>query len=117
MEREGSIESRFARFVPKLAEDGGKLGVHFLLIGSVEFGGSSVLGNARGRWSLEKKSGLGNMLVSLINLDMLQSSQLFGHYLLIVGVRLFVKNGECLTKRWDFFGERTRLGLLGLSLQ
>ncbi len=109
MEHKGSIELRFARFVPKLAEDGGKLGVYFLLIGSVKFGGSSARGDAPGRWSLEKKSRLGNELDSIINQDMLQSSRLFGHYLLVVGVRLFVKNSECITnngisleKEWDW---------------
>jgi hypothetical protein len=40
---------------------------------------------------------------------MLQSSRLFGHYLLIIGIRLFVKNRECITnngisseKEWDW---------------
>ncbi len=67
VEREGSVESRFAQFVPKLAEDGGKLRVHFLLIGSVEFGGISALGNTHGRRSSEKKSGLGGELVSVVD--------------------------------------------------
>jgi hypothetical protein len=67
VERKGSIELQFARFVTKFAKDGGKLGVHFLLIGSVKFGGSSVLGDARRHRSLEKKSGLGNKLISIIN--------------------------------------------------
>jgi hypothetical protein len=67
VEREGSVELWFTRFVPKLAEVGGKLGVHFLLIGSIKFGGRLALGNMRGCQSLEKKSSLGNELVSLIN--------------------------------------------------
>jgi hypothetical protein len=109
VECEGSVESRFTRFVPKLAEDGGKLEVHFLLIGSVKFGGSLALGNAPRRRSLEKKSGLGNKLVSVVNRDILQSSLLFGHYLLVVGIRLFVKTSKCVTndrisleKEWDW---------------
>jgi hypothetical protein len=41
-----------------------------------------------------------------------QSSWLFGHYLLVIGVRLFVKNSKCVTKDrislekeqdWDFW--------------
>ncbi len=97
MEREGSIESRFARFVPKLVEDSGKLGVHFLLIGSVKFGRSMALGKACRHRSLEKKSRLGDKLISIFDQDVLQSSRLFKHYLLVVGVRLFVENGECVT--------------------
>jgi hypothetical protein len=65
VECKGSIESWFARFVQKLTEDGRKLGVHFLLISSVKFGGSLALGEARGCRSLEKKSGLGNELLML----------------------------------------------------
>jgi hypothetical protein len=112
VEHKGSIELRIAWFVPKLAKDGGKLGVHFLLIGAVKFGGSLALGDARGRWSLEKKSGLGDKLVSVVNQDVLQSSRLFGHYLLVVGVRLFVENSEWVTNDrislekesdWDFW--------------
>ncbi len=109
MECKSSIELRFARFVPKLAEDGSKLGLHFLLIGSVKFGGSLALGNVHGRRSLEKKSGLGDKLVSVVVHDVLQSSRLFGHYLLVVGVRLFVENSKCVTndgisleKEWDW---------------
>jgi hypothetical protein len=94
MERKGSIELRFARFIPKLMEDGGKLGVHFLSIGSIELGRSLALGDAGGCWSLEKKSGLGNELFSVVTQDVLQSSWLFGHYLLVVGIRLFVKNSK-----------------------
>ncbi len=97
VERKGSVELRFARFVPKLTEDGGKLGVHFLSIGSVEFGRSTALREARGCRSLEKKSGLSNKLVSIIDRDVLQSSRLLGHYLLVVSIRLFVKNGKCVT--------------------
>ncbi len=112
MERKGSFESRFARFILKLAEDGGKLGVHFLSIGSVKFGRSLVLGNVRGCLSSEKKSGLGNKFVSIVNRVMLQSSWLFGHYLLVLGLRLFVKNSKCITNDrislekegdWDFW--------------
>jgi hypothetical protein len=41
-----------------------------------------------------------------------QSSRLFGHYLLFIGIRLFVKNSECITndgislekeRDWDFW--------------
>ncbi len=67
VERKGSVELRFAWFIPKLVENGSKLGVHFLSIGSVKFGGSLVLGNVRGRRSLEKKSRLGNKIVSVID--------------------------------------------------
>jgi hypothetical protein len=42
MECKGSVELRFARFSLKLAEDSGKLGVHFLTIDSIKFGGSSA---------------------------------------------------------------------------
>jgi hypothetical protein len=38
---------------------------------------------------------------------MLQSSRLFGHYLLVVGVRLFVKNSECVTNN-GIFSEKER---------
>jgi hypothetical protein len=96
VECEGSVESLFAQFITKLMEDGGKLGVHFLSISSVNFGRSFALGDARGCRSLEKKSGLGDKLVSIVKQDMSQSSQLFGHYLLIVGIRLFVENSECI---------------------
>jgi hypothetical protein len=43
---------------------------------------------------------------------MLQSSRLFEHYLLIIGIRLFVENRECVTNNgissekesdWDFW--------------
>ena len=66
----------------------------------------------RGRRSLEKKSGLGDKLVCVVNRDVLQSSRLFGHYLLIVSIRLFVKNSKCITNDrislekegdWDFW--------------
>ncbi len=112
VECEGSVESWFTRFVPKLAEDGGKLGVHFLLMGSVKFGGHSALSNTHRCQSLEKKSGLNNELVGVVNWDVLQSSQLFGHYLLVVSIRLFAKNSECITndgvslekeREWDFW--------------
>jgi hypothetical protein len=97
MECKGSVESRFAQFVPKLAEDGSKLMVHFLTIDSVKFSESLAFGNARGRQSTDKKSGISNKLVSIVNQDVLQSLRLFGHYLLVVGVRLFVENSECVT--------------------
>ncbi len=96
MECEGSVETRFTRFVPKLAEDRGKLRIHFLTINFVKFGGSSAYGNARGRRSMNKKSGLGNKLINIVNRDMPQSSRLFRHYLLVVGIRLF-KNSKCVT--------------------
>ncbi len=67
MECKGSIDSRFARFVPKLVEDSSKLGVHFLTINFIKFGGSLAYGNARGSWSMDKKSGLGDKLVSVID--------------------------------------------------
>jgi hypothetical protein len=95
VECEGSVEMRFSRFIPKLAEDSGKLGIHFLTINSVKFGGSLAYRNARGHWSTNKKSGLGNKLVNVINQNVLQSSRLFGHYLLVVGIRLF-KNSKCV---------------------
>jgi hypothetical protein len=112
VEREGSVESRFARFVPKLKENGSKLGVHFLLIGSVKFSRSLALGNACGCQSLVKKSRLSNKLVSIIDQDVLQSPRIFGPYLLVVGARLFAKNGKCITndrissekeQDWDFW--------------
>jgi hypothetical protein len=96
VECKGSIESWFARFVPKLAEDSSKLRVHFLTIDFVKFGGSLEYRNSRGSWSTDEKSRLGNKLVSAVNQDVLQSSWLFGHYLLVVGVRLF-ENRECIT--------------------
>ncbi len=64
-------------------------------------------GNAHGCRSLEKKSGLGDKLVSVFNQDVSESSRLFGHYLLVVGIRLFtqfVMNDEIsLEKEWDFW--------------
>jgi hypothetical protein len=93
-------------------EDGGKLGVHFLLFGSVKFGGSLALGNAHGRWSSEKKSRLGSKLVCIVDQDVSQSFRLFRHYLLLVSVRLFVENSKCVTngrislekeRDWDFW--------------
>ncbi len=74
MECEGSIEPRFARFVLKLAEDSGKLGVHFLVINSIKFGGSLAYDNARGHRSMNKKSGLGDKLVNIVDQDVSQSS-------------------------------------------
>jgi hypothetical protein len=97
MECKDSVESWFAWFVSKLMEDGGKLRVHFLTIDFIKFGRSSAFGNARGHWSTDKKSGLGDKLVSVVNRDMSQSLRLFGHYLLVVGIRLFVENSECVT--------------------
>jgi hypothetical protein len=67
MECKGSIESQFARFVPKLAEDSSKLGVHFLTINSIEFGGSLAYGNEHGSRSMDKKSRIGNKLVSIVD--------------------------------------------------
>jgi hypothetical protein len=99
----------FARFVTKLPEDGGKLGVHFLLISSVKFGRSLAYGDMRRCRSSEKKSRLSSKLVSVFDQDVLEGSWLFGHYLLVVGIRLFVKNSKCITnnrifleKEWDF---------------
>jgi hypothetical protein len=60
-------QSLFTRFVMKLVEDGSKLGVHFLSIGLVKFGGSLVHGDARGRRSLGKKSRLGDKLISIFD--------------------------------------------------
>jgi hypothetical protein len=93
VECEGSVETQFARFVPKLAEDSGKLGIHFLMINSINFGGSLAYSNARGHRSTNKKSGLGNKLVNIVNQDVSQSSRLFWHYLLVVGIRL-LENSE-----------------------
>jgi hypothetical protein len=67
VECEGSVESRFAWFVPKLVKGSGKLGVHFPTINSVKFGRSSEYGNARGSRSMDKKSGVGNELVSIVD--------------------------------------------------
>jgi hypothetical protein len=67
MECKGSIELWFDWFVPKLGQDSGKLGVHFLTINSVEFGGSLGYGNVRGSLSMDKKSGLGDKLISVID--------------------------------------------------
>ncbi len=67
MECKGSVESWFTRFVPKLAEDSGKLGVHFLMIDSVKFDGSLAYSNACGSQSMDKKSGLGDNLISVAN--------------------------------------------------
>jgi hypothetical protein len=96
VECKGSVELRFAWFVPKLTEDSGKLGVHFLTIDSIELGGSLAYGNAHGHWSTNKNSRLSNNLVNIVNQDVSQSLWLFGHYLLVVGVRL-LKNSECIT--------------------
>jgi hypothetical protein len=94
VECKGSVESWFGRFVLKLTEDNGMLGVHFLTINSIKFSGSLAYGNAHGRRSTNKKSGLGNKLVNVVDRDVLLSSRLFGHYLLVVGVR---QNSECVT--------------------
>jgi hypothetical protein len=53
----------------------------------------------RGRRAINKKSGLGNKLVNVIDQDVLQSLWLFGHYLLVLGIRLF-KNSKCVTNDW-----------------
>ncbi len=97
MECKGSVESRFTRFVPKLAEDSGKLGVHFLTINSIKFVGSLAYGNTHRSWSTNKKSGLGKELVSVVDQDVSRSLQLFGHYLFIVGVRLLTASASQMT--------------------
>jgi hypothetical protein len=45
----------------------------------------------------------------VVNQDMLQSSRLIEHYLLVLGIRLFIENNECVTnngisleKKWDW---------------
>ncbi len=67
MECKGSVESRFAWFVLKLAGDSGKLGVHFLTIDSVKFSKSLAYGNAHKSWFMDKKGRLGNELISVVN--------------------------------------------------
>jgi hypothetical protein len=93
---QGQRLNTVCRFVPKLAEDSGKLGIHFFTINSVEFGRSLAYSNTRGHQSRNKKSGLGNKLVNIVNQDVSQSLRLFWHYLLVIGIRLF-ENSECIT--------------------
>jgi hypothetical protein len=78
-----------------------------LTINSAKFGGSLVYSNARGRQSTNKKSGLGDKLVNVVDQEVPRSLRLFRHYLLVVDVRLF-KNSKCITnnrilreKEWD----------------
>jgi hypothetical protein len=116
MEREGSIGLLIARFVTKLVEDGRKLGVHFLSIRSIKFGGRSVLSNVRGRRALEKKSRLGNKLVNVFNQDVLQSSQHFRHYLLFISIRLFVKKTASASRTTGSLWRKNRTGTSGTLL-
>ncbi len=54
---------------PKTCRDGGKLGVHFLSIGSVKFGGSLVLGTCAGAGLWRRRAGSATSLVgSLIKM-------------------------------------------------
>ncbi len=76
MECKGSIESRFAWFIQKLAEDSGKLGVYFVRINSTKFGGCSAYSNACGCRSTNKKSGLGNKLITIVDCGSLGTTSL-----------------------------------------
>jgi hypothetical protein len=55
VEGKDGIESWFARYFSKVSEDCGELGIDAFSIYSVEFGGSTTLGNARGLGSSNSK--------------------------------------------------------------